>query len=98
MNYLIISGLKQNVNYYLLPKKQNDRLLINTPLIIYEPVSEWINNKTKLNVHFLFGSSRFTFMGAYVNERRIFKNRYDIESRDLTIKFDMMLYGHKSIL
>ena len=93
MNYLIFNEFKQSINFYLLPKNPNDRFLVDMPVIIFEPIYNWINDKNKLKIFLLSGSSRFTFTGSYVSEHKIHFNRYNIESRELIIKFDMMARG-----
>jgi hypothetical protein len=98
MDFLVINEHKQKINYYLLPKKSNDDLLINIPLIILEPIADWINKKFKSDVYLLLGISKYTLKDAYVNEHKIFINRYSLESREIKVKFNIMISGYiKSI-
>ena len=95
LDFIIFGKFKQDIIYYLLPKKQDDCLLINTPVVILEPFLNWINDKSKINAHFLFGAShKYTYIGSYVHKHKIYTNRYNVESRELLIKFGIIVRGH----
>jgi hypothetical protein len=91
MDFIVINENKQKINYYLLPKKLSSDLLINMPVIVLEPIANWINGKSKLNVYLLLGASKYTLRNAYVNEHKIYINRYNCESREIMVKFDFII-------
>ncbi|MCK9281690.1 MAG: hypothetical protein M0P71_13775 [Melioribacteraceae bacterium] len=93
MNYLIINNYKQIIYFYLLPKGQNDHLFINIPLIILEPISKWIEEKSIKNIYLSIGTSKYTFIESFADKHIIKINRYNLESRDIFIKFKMMSRG-----
>ena len=99
LDFIVFSKYKQDIIYYLLPKKQNDYLLINMPVLILEPVSKWIDSKMKMDLNCLFGTSKYSFVDAHVDDHKIYTNRYNIESREILVKFKLMMRGYsKSIL
>jgi hypothetical protein len=94
-NKLIINDFEQDICFYLLPKQQSDYLFLEIPSVVIESVSDWILNKSLLTVYLIIGYSKYTFTGAFVDKCKIYKNRYNIEVRELFIRYNMMSNNYK---
>lgn len=89
---IIVRGIKQRVIYYLIPKNDGDKLIIDLPEIIHEEVDKWINGG-KEDIYLSTMQRRFTFKDAMADRQTIGVNRYGIPSRNLEVCYSVLLFG-----
>lgn len=90
---LYIDEIKQDIYYFILPKSVQDILLINVPIILHETIDRWVVSGEEKDMFLDAINRKFSFYDAKVDRYIIRKNRYDSQSRDLSLSFSSMLIG-----
>jgi len=91
---IIIDDVRQKLIYYLLPKNNTDKLILNLPEVINVKIDEWANNGNK-DLYLRTAGSRYTFKNSSVDKQVFNVNRYGIKSRHLTVSYSCMFFGFK---
>jgi len=88
-----INGIRQNTNYFVLPKNNTEKFMIDFPYVIHETHYDWISNNFKTDLFLDTGLKKYTFYGCVPSSVITGKNRLGIDSRTVYISFEVMLFG-----
>jgi len=92
---VFIDELEQYLFFYLIPKNNKDKLILNMPYLIHERFAKWIDEKEICRLLLMAGKQKYTFVDAKVNKCRVMNNRYGQKCHDLEVSYASMLYGFR---